>query len=197
MNDVSSLPIVDGRQLDVQRRLALRPGELVRDDSGQQRRLPCFFYEVASWQLARDVELAANFGLWEFMDIDVHEPPIVRTYPRYVPCAVSLLASTLSVVRQQVKQPIWISANGGYRSPAHRRSREGSTHCWGTAANIYRIGDDWLDTQSAIERATLVATRAVPALWARPFGESRGCNDDHLHVDLGFATFVPRTAPGE
>jgi hypothetical protein len=197
MTDLSALPIVDARQLDVQRRAALRPGELVRDETGQQRRLPCFFYEVASWQVARDVELAPNFGLREFMDIDVHEPPIVRTYPRYVPCAVSLLASTLSLLRQHVKQPIWVAANGGYRSPSHGRSRRASTHCWGTAANIYRVGDDWLDTQAAIDRVAVTAVRAAPALWTRPFGGEAGFNDDHLHVDLGFATFVPRHAPGE
>jgi hypothetical protein len=41
------------------------------------------------------------------------------------------------------------------------------------------------------------ATRVIPALWARPFGSDIGFNDDHLHLDLGFATFVPRGAPGE
>jgi hypothetical protein len=197
VNGISSLPIVDARLLDVQRRAAFRPGELARDDTGQTRRLPWLFYEVASWQRARDIELAPNFGLWEFMDIDVYEPAIVRTYPRYVPCAVLLLASALSVLRQHVRQPIWISANGGYRSPSHERSRPGSPHCWGTAANIYRIGDDWLDTQASIERVAAAAARAVPALWARPYGDSAGYSDDHVHLDLGFATLVPRGAPGE
>jgi hypothetical protein len=197
VSEVSALPVVDARTLDADRRAALRPGELVHDDRGQLRRLPCFFYEVASWQLARDTELAPDFSLWEFMDVDVHESPALRAYPRYVPCAVLLLASALSVVRQQVRQPVWISANGGYRSPAHRKSRIGSTHCWGTAVNVYRVGDDWLDSQGAIERLSATAARVVPALWARPFGDRIGCNDDHLHLDLGFATFVPRHAPGE
>jgi hypothetical protein len=197
VSDVSSLPIVDARALAADLRAALRPGELVRDETGQLRRLPCFFYEVASWQAARETELAPYFGVWEFMEVDLHEPPVVRTYPRYVPCAVLLLASMLSIVRQQMNQSIWVGANGGYRSPAHAKSREASTHSWGTAANIYRVGDEPLDTQAAIERASAAATRAVPALWARPFGEGIGFNDDHLHLDLGFATFVPRQAPGE
>ena len=197
MADASALPIVDARTLDSQRRAALRPGEMVGDDRGRLRRLPCFFYEVASWQLARDVELAPNFGLWEFMDVDVHEPAIVRTYPRYIPCAAALLAAALSALRQQCKQPIWISANGAYRSPSHGRTRAGSPHSWGTAANVFRIGDDWLDTADGIARAAAAATRAVPALWARPYGDGPGCSDDHLHLDLGFATFVPRDAPGE
>src|SRR5688572_8290148 len=188
MSDATSLPIVDARHLDVARRAALRPGELVRDETGRQRRLPYFFYEVASWQLARETELAPNFGLWEFMDVDVHEPAILRTYPRYIPCAVSLLAAGLSVLRQQVNKPIWISANGGYRSPSHARSRESSTHGWGTAANVYRIGDEWLDSQAAIERVAAAAVRAIPALWTRPYGGGVGCADDHLHLDLGFTT---------
>jgi hypothetical protein len=197
MNDTTSLRVVDARTLDYARRAALRPGELVRDDRGAMRRLPSLFYEVASWQAARETELAPNFGLWEFMDVDLHEPAILRTYPRYVPCAVLLLASMISAVRQQLRQPIWISANGGYRSPAHGRSRPGSTHCWGTAVNIYRVGDDRLDSQAAIERVASAAMRAVPAFWSRPYGVDRGFSDDHVHLDLGFATHVPRHATGE
>jgi hypothetical protein len=197
VSDAAALPIVDARTLDYARRAALRPGEPVRDERGMTRRLPSLFYEVASWQLARETELAPYFGLWEFMDVDLHEPAILRTYPRYVPCAVLLLASMLSVVRQQLRQPIWISANGGYRSPVHHASRPGSTHCWGTAVNIYRVGDDLLDSQAAIERTASVATRVVPALWSRPYGSARGFSDDHLHLDLGFATHVPRRAMGE
>lgn len=197
MSDASSLPVVDARRLDAERRAALRPGEAVVDETGASRRLPCFFYEVASWQLARDTELAPNFALWELIEVDLHEAPVLRTYPRYVPCAVLLLAVVLSLLRQQLNQPIRVSANGGYRSPSHRRSRASSTHAWGTAVNICRVGDEWLDTQPAIERVATVATRAMPALWARPYGEGVGFNDDHLHLDLGFATLVPRHAPGE
>lgn len=197
MSDAVALPIVDARRLDAERRAALRPGEVVCDETGQRRRLPSFFYEVASWELARTTELAPNFALWEFLDVDLHEPAILREYPRYVPCAVLLLASMLSALRQQLKQPIRISANGGYRSPSHGRSRAASTHCWGTAANIYRVGDEWLDTQAAIERVSSTAARTMPVLWARPFGHERGYSDDHVHLDLGFATVVPRHAPGE
>ena len=197
MSDASSLPVVDARRLDAERRAALRPAEPVVDETGAVRRLPCFFYEVASWQIARETDLAPNFALWELIEVDLHEADVLRMYPRYVPCAVLLLAAVLSFLRQQLNQPIRISANGGYRSPSHRRSRAPSTHSWGTAVNICRVGDEWLDTQPAIERLAAVATRAVPALWARPYGEGPGFNDDHLHLDLGFATFVPRHAPGE
>jgi hypothetical protein len=197
MTDASSLPIVDGHRLDAERRAGLRPGELVADETGASRRLPRFFYEVASWQVARETELAPNFGLWEFIEVDLHEAAVVRAYPRYVPCAVLMLAAVLAFLRQQLNQPIWISANGGYRSPSHGRSRPASTHCWGTAVNIYRVGDEWLDTQSGIERVAAAATRLCPAFWARPFGNTIGFNDDHVHLDLGFASVVPRNAPGE
>jgi len=197
VTDAASLPIVDARRLDAAWRAVLRPGELVRDDTGQLRRLPSYFYEVRSWQIARETEFAPDFGVWEFIDVDVHESAVLRDYPRYVPCTVRLLASALSCVRQQLKQPMWIAANGGYRSPAHARTREGSAHCWGTAVNIYRVGDDMLDNQASIERLATVITRAVPALWARPFGDAPGFSDDHLHVDLGYSTFIPRVLPGE
>lgn len=196
MAEASSLPIVDARTLAADRRAALRPGEVVEDDAGIARRLPWCFYEVASWQVARETELAPNFGLWEFIEVDLHEPMVLRAYPRYVPCGVLCLASVLSVLRQQLNQPIWISANGGYRSPSHGRSRPGSPHAWGTAVNIYRVGDEWLDTQAAIERVAATA-RAIPVLWARPFGDGVGFSDDHVHLDLGFTTFVPRQAPSE
>jgi hypothetical protein len=197
MADVGSLPIVDARRLDDERRMLLRPGELVQDAAGRARRLPAFFYEVATWQVARETELAPYFSLWEFMEVDLHEPAALRAYPRYVPCAVLHLAAVLSVVRTQLSQPVWIGANGGYRSPSHGRSRPGSTHAWGTAVNIYRVGDEWLDTQAGIERVAAAATRAIPALWPRPYGADPGSSDDHLHVDLGFTVAVPRDAPGE
>jgi hypothetical protein len=197
MTDASSLPIVDARRLDAERRAALRPGELVVDETGASRRLPCFFYEVASWQAARETELAPNFALWEFIEVDLHEAAVLRAYPRYIPCAVFFLAAVLSVLREQLNQPMWIGANGAYRSPSHARSRTASTHSWGTAVNICRVGGEWLDTQAEIERVAAIATRVVPAFWARPFGGGIGFNDDHLHLDLGFATFVPRHAPGE
>src|SRR5688500_16296537 len=115
MNDAASLPIVDARELDEARRAALKPGELVRDEHGRLRRLPSLFYEVESWHIARETELAPNFGVWEFIDVDLHEAAVLRAYPRYLPCTALLLASALSVLRLHLRQSLWISANGGYR----------------------------------------------------------------------------------
>src|SRR2546425_7683013 len=167
MTDAWSLPVVDARRLDAERRAALRPGELVVDERTVSRRLPCFFYEVASWQVARETQLAPNFGLWEFMEVDLHETAILRVYPRYIPCAVLFLAAVLSVLRQHVNQPMWISANGGDRSPSPTRARTAPTPSWGTAVDIYRVGGEGVGTRAGIEHGGGVATRPVPAPPAR------------------------------
>ena len=188
------LRVVDGRELPATHRSLLRPGEALRTRDGEVHALPRFFYEVASWQAALDAELTPHFGLWEFMEVDVREPPPLRVFPRYVPCAVTTIAAALEVMRLDVGAQVRVAANGGYRSPAHEGSRSGSAHCWGTAANIYRIGTDMLDTQDRIERYAAVVRRLLPFAWIRPYGSDRGYADDHLHVDLGYLTAVPQGA---
>jgi hypothetical protein len=185
------LPIVDGLSLDPARRELLRPGELLPTRSGEFHRLPRFFYEIESSAVAVEARLTPNFGLWEFIEVDVHEAELLRSYPRYVPCAVAALATALEVLRAQAGAPLRIAANGGYRSPAHARSISGSPHCWGTAANIYRIGTDYLDNGEKITRFGDLALRTIAGCWVRPFGASVGFTDDHLHVDLGYLASVP------
>jgi hypothetical protein len=192
--EIADIPlrIVDGCELDDELRVALRPDEVVVAADGTSRRLPRYFFEVPSWAAALTISVAPFFALWEFMDVDLHEAEAVRKYPRHVPCAVVHLAAALSAFRQQVGQVVRIAANGGYRSPAHRRSRVDSVHSWGTAANIYGIGDDRLDSQPAIEKFAAIAERVLPSVWTRPFGHGRGEADDHLHVDVGYLTQYPR-----
>jgi hypothetical protein len=194
---VLPLPVVDGRELDRPHRSVLRPGELMDDGNGKSRRLPRFFYEVDSWQTARQVQLAENFTLWEFLTVDVREAEPLRTFPRYVPCAVTALAAHLQVLRREVGTLVHIAANGGYRSPGHSLSRHASTHCWGTAVNIYRIGDEYLDSEEKIERFAKIARQSLPGWWARPYGGEAGSADDHLHLDLGYMHVIPREAPSE
>jgi hypothetical protein len=191
------LTVVDGCALDADLRRVLRPGELMADRDGRQRRLPRYFYEVDSWQTASEVYLSPHFTLREFLSVDVREAEAQRVFPRYVPCAVALLAAHLEIFRERVKTYVRIAANGGYRTPAHALSTHASTHCWGTAANIYRIGDEYLDDREKIERFGGIATKALPGLWSRPYGDGVGLADDHLHLDLGYITLVPRDAPGE
>ncbi|HVL69520.1 MAG TPA: hypothetical protein VM364_19840 [Vicinamibacterales bacterium] len=191
------LPIVDGLTIGAPHRSLLMPGAVVRDPRGRARRLPRFFYVVDSWQTALATRLAPQFALWEFMDVDLYEPLPLRTFPRYVPCAVSVLAAHLQVLRTEVGQPVKIAANGGYRSPSHGRSRPESTHSWGTAVNIYRIGDEYVDDRETIERYGALAVSLLPAFRARPYGSERGGSDDHLHLDLGYVVSVPAEAPAE
>ena len=185
------LPIVDALDLPEPHRLLLRPGELLPSRSGGFHRLPRFFYAVESAAVAVNTQLTPHFALWEFIEVDLREPALLRAYPRYVPCAITVLAMALEVFRTEVGAPVRIAANGGYRSPAHAHSSSGSPHCWGTAVNIYSVGNDDLDTQERIARYAEIATRVLASCWTRPFGSAAGEADDHLHLDLGYVTLVP------
>jgi hypothetical protein len=189
------LPIVDGLTLGESYRTLLRPDETVLCADGVPRRLPRFFYQVDSWAQALEVRLTENFSMWEFIDVDLYEPDILRQYPRYVPCAVTLLAAHLEILRHEVSATVHISANGGYRSPAHRRSTAGSPHAWATAANIYRVGSDYMDTRERIEKFNGIAARLLPGIWTRAYGHTAGHVDDHIHFDLGFVTMTPPDLP--
>ena len=191
------LKVADGLALGAPYRSLLMPGALVRDSYGRTRRLPRFFYAVQSWDQALQTRLSPHFALWEFMDVDLYEALPLRNFPRYIPCAVTALAAHLEVFRCQVGQPVKIAANGGYRSPAHGKSVLGSTHSWGTAANIFRIGDDYLDEPEKIERYASMATSLLPALRVARFATTSGGGDDHLHLDIGHVIAVPDDAPPE
>lgn len=187
-----ALPLVDAFDLDEERRILLRPGELARDREGHARRLPRWFYEVDAWETAQATRLSEHFTLHEFMVVDVREAGPLRRWPRYIPCAVTLLAPALELIRQSVGTLVWVAANGGYRSPAHGLSSHASPHCWGTAANLYRVGDERLHDRERIERLNGVVERVAPGAWTRPWGHGPGLADDHVHVDVGYATLTPR-----
>lgn len=187
------LPLVRADDLSENIRSVLRPGETVKDASGTRRQLPSLFLRMDSWEQARELELTPHFALWELIGVDVREAAEVRSFPRYVPCAVLLLASALELLRVEAGTYIHIAANGGYRSPGHALSRRASRHCWGTAANIYKIGDTYLDSRDEIEKYAAMAQRVLPGVWVRPYGSGDGEADDHLHIDLGYTTFEPVT----
>ncbi len=191
MSAVAHLPIVDAFDLPEPHRLLLRPGELLPTRCGKSHRLPRFFYAVESATVAVNTQITPHFALWEFIEVDLREPALLRAYPRYVPCAVTMLAMALEAFRGEVGAPVRIAANGGYRSPAHAHSVSGSPHCWGSAANIYSIGSDYIDTEDRITRYAEIAAKTVAASCTRPFGTTAGHVDDHLHLDLGYVTLVP------
>jgi len=189
------LRIVDGLRLDKALRDALMPDRIVFDDAGRDHRLPRFFYEITSWDQAMSTQLSPNFALWEFIQTDVREAAALRAFPRYVPCAVTVTAMCLERFRDALGTFIHIAANGGYRSPRHSLNSNATTHSWGTAVNIYRIGDVFLDDRESIERYAALARQALPAVWTRPFGFNRGETDDHLHIDFGYLLSMPHGTP--
>ena len=192
MADLGDLMVVDGLELSEKVRRVLRPGELVRGRGGFTRRLPRWFYQVPSWEVALETSLTPHFKLWEFIDIDFREHKMLRAEKlRYVPMAVTLLAAAMQAFRQEVNTYVHISANGGYRSPAHQLSRDASVHCWGTAVHLYRVGDDWLDNEANINRYAEIACRVFPAFRALPYGTGPGRTEDHLHLDIAYVTVVP------
>lgn len=187
--DSLGLKAVDGMSWSEELRAALRPGEAVTDSRGVMHHLPRFFYEVESWAAAHEIRLTSHFRLWELMMVDCRETDVLlRTFPHYVPCGVTMLARALELFRLEAGGPVFVSANGGYRSPAHRFSTVESMHQWGTAADIYRVGDTYLDHEKAIDRYARIATALGGDVVVRPYC----AGDDHLHLDLGFVSVVPR-----
>jgi peptidase M15-like protein len=184
---------VDGLRLPQGYRALLRPGEAQIGIMGNFHHLPRFFYEIASWQEAHEIRLAPHFTLAELMLVDCREAGLLLTeFPHYVPCAIVLLARLLQDFRREVDAPVFISANGGYRSPAHQVGGAKSIHAWGTAANIYRVGDTFLSEKKSIEKFRAIAAALGPAVFVRPFGREEGQTTDHLHIDLGYVSLTPR-----
>ena len=187
------LPIVDGTRLPADVRALLRPGESMRDPAGNAHTLPRFFYEVADWNLAKATRLTTYFTLSELMSVDCREHNgLLGTFPHYVPCAVAILARYLNEFRHRVGAPVSVAVNGGYRSPSHGFSTAASPHLWACAANIYRIGDNRLDSQRAIEKYAAIAQELGQEVLTKPYGSGPGQTDDHLHFDIGYVHWTPR-----
>ena len=187
------LPPIDGLRLPDEYRALLRPGENEADADDTVHRLPRFFYEIGSWEEAHEIRLAPHFTLAELMLVDCREARLLLSqFPHYVPCAILLLARFLEAFRREVDAPVFISANGGYRSPAHQIGGAKSIHAWGTAANIYRIGDTFLSGTKSMEKYRTIAASLSPAVFVRPFGREKGQTSDHLHIDLGYVRLTPR-----
>ena len=97
-------------------------------DRAKARRVPTALFiicrvssdEIGSWEEAHEIRLAPHFTLAELMLVDCREARLLLSqFPHYVPCAILLLARFLEDFRREVDAPVFISANGGYRSSAH------------------------------------------------------------------------------
>jgi len=187
------MKVIDGRTLSAEHRALLRPGEMLEVGPNEVHQLPRFYYEVESWQHAKETRLTPHFTVSELITVDCREADLLlHGFPHYVPCAVAVLARYLEDLRAKAEAPICVAVNGGYRSPAHRLGGKPGPHLWATAANIYRIGDTWLDSQKAIERYARLAESLGPEVFVRPYGPEPGETDDHLHMDLGYLLCTPR-----
>jgi hypothetical protein len=189
------LRLVDGLRLRAELRAALRPGEELVDASGHSHTLPRWFLEVESWEQALEARLAPHFGAFEMLDVDVREAEAARQYPRYLPLAALQLAAALELFRVTVGAQVRIACNGGYRTPGHALSVHANPHAWGTAANLYRVGDEFLDGCGRMERHAETLRTLLPGAWIRPCGSGEGESNDQLHVDLGYLLADPHQLP--
>ena len=192
MEKEPGLKIVDAFDLEPEVRSLLMPQEMAEGKDARQHQLPRYFYEIPSHEAARGVRLSPHFGLNELLLVDLKEAERLRAYPRYVPCAVRILAFYLQRLREAVGAPIHLAVNGGYRSPAHKLSVGATPHMWGTAADLYRIGGQVLNEKDTIEKFNRVAEDTSDDLWVMPYGHEIGKTDDHIHLDLGYISLVPR-----
>lgn len=194
MNAALPLPVVDGLALPAEVRALLRPGEAVTDAHGRVHHLPRFFYEVPSWARAKETLLTPHVRLSELLVVDCREAGrLLEKFPHYVPCAVGLLARLLEEFRAATGNvPVHVATNGGYRSPAHALANPPDAHCWAAAADVYRVGDTFLDGRTAIEKHAALA-RDLGGVGVAPYGHGPGETDDHLHLELGYVHLIPPT----
>ena len=188
----AGLKVVDGFDLEADVRQLLKPAQLVEDKHGRRHRLPRYFYEVPTHEAAIEIRLTTHFGLNEFLLVDLKEAPRLRQYPRYIPCAVRVLAFYLERLRETVGAHVHVAVNGGYRSPSHKLAVGASPHMWATAADLYKIGSTVLRERASIETYNRVAEEMSDDLWVMPYGHELGQADDHIHLDLGYLSVVPR-----
>jgi hypothetical protein len=193
VTEEQGLKVVDAFDLDDELRAILKPGELVRDAQGRRHRLPRYFYEIPSREAAMTTRLTTHFGINEFILSDLREATRLQQFPRYVPCAIRILAFYLEQFRTACGASVHIAVNGGYRSPSHKLAHNATPHMWGTAADVYRIGTNILKTKDAIEKFNEIAEELSDEVQVLPYGHVTGKNaDDHVHIDLGYITLVPR-----
>ena len=169
MNEALPLRVVDVDGLPRTYRDLLWPNAVVTGPDGHTVRRPRYFYEIDSWDAALQIQLAPHFALWEFIDVDAHEASLLRSFPRYVPCAVSVLAVHLELFRMQVGVPVRIAANGGYRSPA-LPARIPPRRACGTAAKVtyWRRYMRRARTSSVMHHRPRLLPRLVPPYGAGP-----------------------------
>ncbi len=180
---------VDGLTLPEEIRSLLRPDEEVALPNKLWGRLPRYFYAVANREEGNKL-LTPNFALAELMIVDCRESRILfERWPRYVPCAIMLLTAFLQAFRDKIGLPVYVAANGGYRSPSHQINKCLGAHSWAIAADIYRVGDTYLTDKYQIEKyGSLAQSTGFHLKSSRPEVDEAS---DHLHVELEILSAMP------
>src|SRR3989442_10872177 len=143
---------IDAFNLPAEYRALLRPAEAETDFRGNVHLLPRFFYEIGSWEEAHEIRFAPHFTLAELMLVDCREARLLLSeFPHYVPCAIVLLARLLEDFRREVDAPVFISANGGHRSPAHQIGGAKKIHDPGETAGALSGCDNFLGNAKRLE----------------------------------------------
>src|SRR5262249_33883382 len=76
------------------------------------------------------------------MLVDCREARLLLSqFPHYVPCAILLLARFLEDFRREVDGPVFVSANGGGRSPGPQIGGAKNIYAWGTGGKIFTVAD--------------------------------------------------------
>src|SRR5260370_8862303 len=119
MSESQQIKVVDAFDLDDELRALLKPGEMLRDEHGRRHRLPRYFYEIPTHEDATQIRLTHHFGINEFIFVDLRESARLQQFPRYVPCAVRVLAFFLAQFRAPAGGPVHIAVNAGHHTPAH------------------------------------------------------------------------------
>ncbi|MEN8251103.1 MAG: hypothetical protein ABFS32_19370 [Bacteroidota bacterium] len=187
------LETVDGFDFDNELKEILQPGASVTDENGNTYIYPRYFYKIDSFDAATKAKLTPNFFMSEFVRVDYRETELLRAYPRYIPLAVTQTAAMLEVFRRKVGTGVMIATNGGYRSPKHALNTHVSTHSWGTAANIFKIGKSKLNSEEEINKYAQIFRDVLPGVWVRPAGTVPGTTFDQLHIDLGYTNVLPKS----
>ncbi len=170
-------------------RSLLRPGEMVRDAAGTAASPSALLLRSSlATRRRRRSSLTPHFASTSSSSSTSRRRSRLQDYPRYVPCAVRILAFYLERFREAFGASLHIAVNGGYRSPAHKLYAPASlAHVGNRRPTSTAIGTSILNDQESDRAATgKRPRRSADELNVLPYGHDVGKADDHLHFDLGY-----------
>ncbi len=119
--DLMGPEVADGCDLSPALQTVLLPGQQVEDEEGRKKTLPRFFLRIDSAEQA-STALTPHFRLSELIRSDLKEHETLRQDPRYVPCAVRILAAYLERFRELCGARSTSRSTGATAVPSIRRT---------------------------------------------------------------------------